>query len=732
MVRYFALTVRLHDRRYHGAGEWPPAPARVFQALLAGAAQGRRVSDEAARALTLLERLTPPVIAAPLARRGQRVSLFVPNNDLDAVGGDPARVGEVRVRKAVQPHLLESPEPFLYAWSLPRGGGDELLPLADALYQFGRGVDPAWATGELLDDEQLEGRLRSHRGTVHRATTGDQSLELAVPTTSSFASLIRRFDATLARLRPSLDERTTDFVQPPKAHFAMVRYDGTPTFHLFELRNESEPARSSPWATWRVAALVGYVRDMATAALSSAFPERKADVERVLIGRNVDGSNSGPVGERVRFIPLPSIGHPHADQSIRRLLVQVPPGPFAEGDVLWALSGRPFFDPQSGEIVGTTLAAANADEMVERYRATSRTWRSVTPLVLGSAPRRRIEPKLRCEQAKSATERVAEERAAQHAVAHALRHAGITASLVRAHVQREPFDARGIRAELFAEGTRFDKEALWHAEIELDREVRGPITLGDGRFLGLGVLAPKIERGVFALTVEGGLHLDVDTTLLARALRRAVIARVHAVLEARGENDVPPYFHGHARDGRPLNTLGSAHLAFSVDVPRSRLLIVPPHILDGWHRPLREAALHLETLERALRGFTDLRAGSAGVLSLRVSTLASIDPLFRSSRFFQSVTDYVVNRHAKRMSAAEAVVDDVRRECDRRGLPKPDNIRIASVHGEDGVGVIARVELAFGVALRGPLLLGKTRYLGGGLFEPVQREAPGTPVRLER
>lgn len=720
MARHFALTVHLHDRRYHGTDEWPPAPARVFQALVAGAAQGRHVPDDAARALTLLERLAPPVIAAPAARRGQRLSLFVPNNDLDAVGGDPDRVGEVRTKKTVQPHLLEGEAPFLYAWPLPERDGDELTSLADGLYQLGRGVDPAWAVAEVLDDEQLAARLRAHRGTIHRSTSGDGSNELAVPTTSSFASIVRRFDAARVRLRPSADGRSANFVQPPKAHFVMVRYDGTPRFHLFELRRESEPARSSPWAAWRATSLIEHVRDTAVAALASALPARKADIERVLVGRKGDGANAGPIEERVRLIPLPSIGHEHADQSIRRVLVQVPPGPLTEGDVLWALSGRPLFDLQTGEIEGSMLAAANADEMVGRYRGTSRTWRSVTPLALGSASRRHIEAKRERAEPKSATERQEEERVARHAVAQALRHAGIEATVVRVHVQREPFDAHGTRAERSAEGTRFAKKALWHVEVEFEREIRGPLVLGDGRFLGLGVMAPKIERGVFALDVEGGLRGDVDTTVLTRALRRAVMARAQAILGARGENQLPLYFHGHARDGEPLEPNRSTHLAFSVDVPRSRLLIVPPHVLDGWQQPFRVAASHLETLERALEDFTELRAGSAGMLSLRVSPLSPSDPLLRSSRVFRSISDYVVSRHEKRKSAVEAVVFDVRHECERRKLPRPEEIRVTSIRGVAGVGVVARVELTFVIAVCGPLLLGKTRFLGGGLFQPVQ------------
>lgn len=675
--------------------------------------------EPAAQALRVLEGLAPPVIAAPEARRGQRVGLFVPNNDLDAVGGDPARVGEVRTKKTVVPHLLESEPVVLYAWPLPVGGGEELVSLANGLYQLGRGVDPAWAVGELLEDEELAKRLRVHRGTVHRPASGDGGNELAVPTRTSFASIVRRFEAALVRLRPSADGRSTDFVQPPKAHFAMVCYDRTPTFHLFELRSEAEPTKSSPWATRRATALVERVRDAAVAALAGALPERSADVDRVLVGRKGDGTNAGPIGERVRFIPLPSIGHEHADLSIRRVLVQVPPGPLDEADVLWALSGRRLFDPATGEVENTTLAAANPDEMVARYRAASRTWRSVTPLALRSAARRRVDPKRQRGEAKSASERETEEGAARHAVAQALRHAGVEGRLVRAHVQREPFEAHGTRAERFAEGTRFPKEALWHVELELEREICGPLVLGDGRFLGLGVMAPRIERSVFALEVEGGLRGEVDTTSLARSLRRAVMARAQAIVGGRSEAELPSYFHGHAPSGEPLNSDRSAHFAFSVDVPRSRLLVVPPHVLDGWDRPLREAAVHLRTLERALEGLTELRAGAAGVLKLRASSLLPSDPLLGSSRAFRSVSDYVVTRHAKRMSGREAVIADVQRECERRRLPRPEQIRVVRVLGVPGVGVVARVELTFLVAVGGPLLLGKTRFLGGGLFEPI-------------
>lgn len=719
MARYFALTVRLYDHRYHGAGEWPPAPARVFQALVAGAASGSHLPPNAAKALEVLETLGPPVIAAPVARRGQRVALYVPNNDLDSEGGDPRRVEKIRTKKSVQPHLLDGDPAFLYAWSLTELGGDELPPLADGVYQLGRGVDPAWAVGELIDDAQLDARLRAHRGTVHRPTGGDGSTELAVHTRTSLASLIERFKATLERLRPSSDGPTL-FVQPPKPRFAMVRYDGARRFHLLALRRESDPSRPSAWSAWRATSLIEQVRDTALAALSTALPDRAKEIERVLVGRK--DADVLRIDQRVRFVPLPSIGHRHADHAIRRVLVQVPPGPVAEADVLWALAGRTLVSRTTGEISDSTLALVPPDEMARRYCSAARRWRSVTPLALATAVRRRIEPAHQRDEAKSARERESEERLARHAVAQALRHAGVRGALVYLHVQREPFEARGAKAERFAKGTRFPKETLWHAEIELDNEVSGPLVLGDGRFLGLGLMAPKTERGVIAINVDGGLPANVDVNALARALRRAVMARVQNVLGVHGEHALPGYFHGHDVDGEPSTLTRSTHLAFAVDSQRSRLLIVPPHIVDGRQRPLPEDSRHLEALNVALASFAVLRAGPAGVLKVRAAPLSQCDPLFGSARVFESITEYLVSHHAKRGSADHAVIVDVERECQRRELPKP-SVDVFSVRGLAGVGVLARIRLTFPIAVKGPLLLGRNRYFGGGLMRAIQSEA---------
>src|SRR3974390_1825310 len=119
------ISVRFHEGRYHGSGEWPPSPARSFQALVAGVARGESLSEQAMESVKWLESLAPPTIAAPTDYAGRSIKNFVPNNDLDAVGGDPARIGEIRTAKIVRSRYFDAAVPLLYAWTFDRGADAE-------------------------------------------------------------------------------------------------------------------------------------------------------------------------------------------------------------------------------------------------------------------------------------------------------------------------------------------------------------------------------------------------------------------------------------------------------------------------------------------------------------------------------------------------------------------------------------------------------------------------------
>lgn len=726
MSHILLISVRLHDGRYHGAGDGdgPAAPARLFQALVAGAGLGGPLRADVNAALHWLEELEPPIVATPRLIDGQSLKNFVPNNDLDAVGGDPRRTGEIRTQKVFKPRLFDAELPWLFAWRFTRSESTEqqaqrLCSLAEQVYQFGRGIDLAWAWGEVLDSREVDERLSLYEGVVFRPSVGGEGLELACPQSGSLNSLVNRHQAFARRFEAVRQGRAVKqlFAQPPKPKFARVAYDSPPARFVFELR---EPAAETlvAWPATQVVELVEVVRDAAVARLKNTLPDQGANIERFLVGRKADGADDGPTELRVRIVPLPSIGMHFADREIRRLLVEVPPGcPLRADDVRWAMSGVELVIGEGDSPLHVVVTPATDESMLKHYgvgEPPALTWRTVTPLALPeAAARRRIEPVRRAQDAKGGAERAAEQRAAAAEIVQAVRHAGVYVAAESIRVQREPFEAKGQRVESFAPGTRFSKERLWHAEITFRSPVAGPLVLGCGRFLGLGLMSPLRQcEGVLAFGIDGGLSREAESVGLARALRRAVMARVEASLGQRVK--LLTYFTGHETDGSAARSEKQPHLAFAFDPLGRRLLVIAPHRLD--HRqPTAEEVKHWGTLEESLAELSVLRAGANGLLSLsRVPLCVYSDPLFAAAKTWESVTPYQVTRHVTGVGAA-ALAADLAAECHRCGLPEPQ-VTPVELRGESGAGLLGRVTLRFATAITGPLLLGKTRHLGGGLF----------------
>ena len=727
MSRAVLITVRFHDGRFHGTGDGPPSPARLFQALVAGAGLSGPLGLPESKALEWLETREPPLIAAPAMVDGQSVKTYVPNNDLDAVGGDPRCIGKIRTEKAISPRIFDVGIPMLYAWAFDEDDESEhqalaISSLAERLYQFGRGVDMAWAWGEVLDHAEVDVRLSSHSGVVYRPSNGGSVSTLACPEAGSLASLLARHAANRWRFKTEGDGKTAKrlFSQAPKPRFMHVAYESQPSRRVYELRDSTSEASFGVWPMARACGLVTCLRDGALAKLRQALPKQTSEVERVLVGRKADGADEGPISSRVKILPLPSIGHQHADRGIRRVLVEVPAGgSLRADDVHWAFSGLNPSDPETGEVLDLILTPSADESMLGHYgvgdRVRSRVWRTVTPAALSeTARRRRIDPTRVAAEAKGGAERVAEQARAAEAVTQALRHAGVPARADVIRVQREPFEGNGERVEAFAPGTRFAKERLWHVEVTFSAAVAGPLVIGDGRFLGLGVMAPvKRNQGVHAFVVDSGLAATPGPCDVTRALRRAVMARVQDVLGDRAT--LPTFFSGHERDGSPAQVERGSHLTFVFDPVAARLLIISPHVIE--RRPAtREEIDHLRDLDAALTGFRELRAGSAGCLTLSVRSIdAGADMLFSSSRTWESVTPYQVTRHTKHVGVAEALSADVRAECRRRGLPEP-RVTPREARGIPGVGLVGGARLTFQVAVEGPIVLGRSSHLGGGLF----------------
>lgn len=735
------ITVRFHDGRYHGktrdcGDEWPPSPARLFQALVAGAARGL-LNDVDEAGLIWLERLDAPVVAVPSEKPGQPFSHYLPNNDLDAVGGDTRKIGRIRSAvKQMRPRIFDATVPFLYAWSYEPDDATNayakaVAHMAERLYQLGRGVDMAWAVGEVVDLVECERRLETYAGAIYRPCDSGEGTALDCPESGSLNSLCERHRANGHRFTKT-KKGTLLFTQAPKPRFRSVSYNSSISRLLFDLRNTVKAG--SPFAPWPLARIVelvlrirGRVDAEGTPQCGAAWnlwdklPDKRSEITSVLIGRNATEADKH---RRVRILPLPSIGHVHVSRDVRRVAVEVPPNcPLRVDDIAWAFSGLEIassIDETTGELHSNTqLVPAEDRSILEHYglgsSESARVWRSVTPLVLSEETgRRRIEPARLRAEAKGGPERLAEYQRAAGAVMHALRHAGVRASVASVRVQREPFEAKGSRAELFSPGTRFAKARLWHAVISFTTPVQGPLVLGDGRYAGLGLMRPvESVIGVHAFRIVGDLADGARPATISASLRRAVMARVQDMLGLR--KPLPPFFTGHERNGAPVRGNGHQHLAFITDLARDRLLIVAPHVMEH-RRPTRDERRHLSILAASLVGLAVLRAGAAGKLKLTSIVTDADDPLLAPATRWESATEYRVTRHPKRITDRDALVADATAELARRNLPRPARIEaIECVSGPHG-GISGRMRIEFAAAVSGPILIGQTCHSGGGLF----------------
>ncbi len=331
------IEVHLHDDRWHGVGDWPPSPARLFQALVAGAGRGGALSEGDRAALKWLEQIEDaPTIAVPSSIEAKGYTTFVPNNDLDAVGGDARRIGEIRAGKTIKPRLFRSDAVFLYAWHFSAGPEADthaptICAIAERLYQFGRGVDMAYATADLLTNEEPEAWLTRYPGPFWRPAgkTASGGTPLRCPAPGTLQSLVERHNDQRNRISGNL------LRQPRQLMFRLVGYNCPADLLLFDLTPHARQRRFQSWPLARAAELATLIRDAAACRLRQAMPHD--EIERALIGR---GATEADKSRRVRIIPLPSIGGAHTDPSIRRVLIERPPDcPIRADDLSWAFSG---------------------------------------------------------------------------------------------------------------------------------------------------------------------------------------------------------------------------------------------------------------------------------------------------------------------------------------------------------------------------------------------------------
>ena len=678
MPQSLVVTVHFHEGRYHGqddqfgsANAWPPSPGRLFQAMVAAAAQGASLEEEDVAALSWLERLHPPRVAAPAARLGRPLKLFVPNNDLDSVGGDPNNVGNIRVAKTWRPSFFDGDEPVLYVWDFESGQGhaERICGVAARVYQLGRGVDMAWAYGHVVDRKLANARLDAHCGPIRKPTGIGKT---ATPTFGTLKSLDIRYGRNRTRFTiERVGRKSKQLVtKPPLALFARTGYN-TPSRRLhFELRTPDGAFAPRPLSS--ASTLVTGLMKEATRRLQAALPDRSKEFERLIVGR---GAGPADLAQRIRLVPVPSIGAEHTDLSVRRFFVDVPAAcPIRSDDLKWAFAGVRPCDPETGEVWAGSMVSTNDGSMADRYFLDASQFRSVTPIAFSSFPHRPTD-------AKSADDRIRHQRQAARAVVQALRHVNIRAGPADIRVQREPLHRRGLRSESFAAGSRFAKHALWHVELHFHERVSGPVMIGDGRFQGLGLMEPiATYSDVFSFALGRTRPIRPgDRLQLIRSLRRALMS-----LARDDTGRVERLFSGHESDGTTARSGHHAHVFLAADRGAGRgrsigrIIVAAPWAVDRTVRPSQGERRRFEEVTRQLK---HLRAGKFGRFHYLVAQpISADDSLVQPARIWKSETPYVGTRHLKkRRDVRTGLPEDAVAECRRRGLPTPRDVEVLDI-----------------------------------------------------
>jgi CRISPR-associated protein Csb2 len=444
---YDAAEVDDRDR-----AEWPPHPARVFCALVAAA----RDNDDRA-ALRWLETQSAPVIVAAAQADEARRSAYVVVNARSAEGGNlthPGRTNGLRTRTRALPH---SPRVALM-WAVD--GPSEIVRALDAMARripyLGRSTGIALVAASTADRP-----ADPDDGTVafEPCDLLDRELSLRIP----YPGFLEELDAQFGSGRPAWEVSRyqayrqvravaeADTPQVPSVYTDLI------VFGFSGLKPQSRLA-------------VRFTEALRSAVLRSAG----RDAPAVLHGH---GANGRP---HVAFLALPDVGHRHADGHLLGMAVAVPDLPADERKaVLAAVLGLRRSDHDLVEFVVPGIGGVELiyqpghvrpwGASPDRWHQGSRRWATATPIVLDRYPKRPQEVEA---QVRAGLRRVGLPDPVEIAIS--------THPVLPGAAPLRPIDLpQQVRGRLFR-----------HVAVTFDRAVHGPVLVGAGRYLGVGLFAP--------------------------------------------------------------------------------------------------------------------------------------------------------------------------------------------------------------------------------------------------
>ena len=503
---YLQLTCRLTEGHFHGIRlgadgyeecDWPPAPARAFQALvhatLAGVPASLRSEGRvpAVEVLRWLECLPCPTVEAATTDRaagGTRFQLALPLTTRKGATLMEHSLQLAPQRRISGYDVAAAEAPLLtvrYFWPLPEGAAvplGDLQEMAARVSYFGRAEDRAEFSFSLAED--LPPLAPAHR----RWAAASSGTALAVPEPGSFAALDRRHESELPprirrpntlscfRSQPYRPHDTLEFPQP--AAVGLVRiFDEADDALSFDPRDANKFRAQVRSAVCRAAS------DGSITWADDAF------AQEIIAGHAPDGRATAL--PHLGIVPLPSLSRDGKSrgQVLRFALIgYAPPERAADAAEVYATLFRSLaYVPlvHDGQPTRCHLVPqpVRGDKVWALYSGVSAVWTTVLPAAFTS----KFEVPRKASPHERHRRRLAE---LTRLTRRSLRLQGLAADVVEATdvvATASPLLRTTHRAEHYhAEGTTYRT----HLRLSFPCELKGPVIVGDRRYAGFGLCFP--------------------------------------------------------------------------------------------------------------------------------------------------------------------------------------------------------------------------------------------------
>jgi CRISPR-associated protein Csb2 len=248
---------------------------------------------------------------------------------------------------------------------------------------------------------------------------------------------------------------------------------------VFALRTGDDDGYPYPHA--KLIHIAGMTRSAAIKAMQAYPPEDLGEgadvwVETFVAGHRAEGADGH---KQFSYIPLPSIGHEHADAMIRRVMIAAPFG--------HELHLRHLADQLDGEQLqpkgggqGAVLYPQRLDGVTRQYLGLSKLWATVTPIILPGHDDHKPDK----------TVKLIERALRQSGIDQPCRFTWGAIPNFEHCLTPHKYDRNG-RPTGYHRPQHLEALTAVHVRLRFENLVAGPLSIGAGRHCGLGVLAAQ-------------------------------------------------------------------------------------------------------------------------------------------------------------------------------------------------------------------------------------------------